>query len=100
MIAAVERLWGGPQGGRPASSLAVTHVQGAARRRRVRLEQTWAPVPGERAQIFYAERERAAGAGAGEHVLAATNRGIQGVQAVIAACAAHQTELAGEGDQS
>ena len=28
MIAAVERLWGGPQGGRPASSLAVTLVQG------------------------------------------------------------------------
>ena len=46
---------------------------------------------------FLAERKRAAAAGAGEHVVAATDRSILGVQAVIAACASRKAELAGDG---
>ena len=54
MVSEVERLWGGPQpqGGRLASSLAACYVQAAARLRRARLEQTWAPLPGEWPSIF------------------------------------------------
>ena len=58
--------------------------------------QPWADAPHEKMlEWFLAERQRAADVGAGDHVVAATDRSILGAQAVIAACRARETELAG-----
>ena len=46
---------------------------------------------------FLAERQRVEDAGAGEHVVAATDRSILGAQAVIAACEERKAQLAGDG---
>ena len=43
----------------PRDSSPPLTVQGVARRRRARLEQTWTPAPGERARIFYELRQGA-----------------------------------------
>ena len=60
--------------------------------------QPWLEAPHEKMLAwFLAERQRAADAGAGEHVVAATDRSILGAQAVIAACEARKSHLAGDG---
>lgn len=58
----------------------------------------WVDAPHEKMlEWFLAARKRAADAGAGEHVVAATDRSILGARAVIAACDAKKAELAGDG---